>query len=104
MKTPFGKQPSGLRLERMQGSRRYRDGEFHNLHPVLPGLKGGSMPSIGDFLCSPSGRRVPTAPLATRDPRSAWNRAPETGLRVTWLGHSTLLVELDGVRILTDPV
>jgi L-ascorbate metabolism protein UlaG (beta-lactamase superfamily) len=104
MKTPFGKHASGLRLERMQGSRRYRDGEFHNLHPILPGLKGGSpMPSIGDFLCS-SGRRVPDAPLATLDPRPSWSRAPETGLRVTWLGHSTLLVELDGVCVLTDPV
>ena len=27
-----------------------------------------------------------------------------TGLRVTWLGHSTLLVEIDGVRVLIDPV
>mgnify|MGYP001597849797 CR=1 FL=1 len=104
MKTPFGKQPSGLRLERMQASARYRDGEFRNLHPILPGLKGGaSMPSIGDFICS-SGRRAPEAPLATLDPRPSWGKAPETGLRVTWLGHSTLLVELDGVRVLTDPV
>jgi len=104
MKTPFGKQASGLRLERMQGSRRYRDGEFRNLHPILPGLRGGApMPSIGDFICS-SGRRVPSAPLATLDPRPSWGHAPETGLRVTWLGHSTLLLELDGVRVLTDPV
>ena len=29
---------------------------------------------------------------------------PETGLRATWLGHSTVLVEVDGLRILTDPV
>src|SRR5258707_7095788 len=51
MKTPFGKSASGLRLERMQGSPRYRDGEFHNLHPILPGLKGvAAMPSLGDFL------------------------------------------------------
>jgi L-ascorbate metabolism protein UlaG (beta-lactamase superfamily) len=103
MKTAFGKYPSGLRLERMQGSPRYRDGEFHNLHPVLPGLKSGSMPSLGDFLCG-GGRRVPSAPLTVHDPRPDWSRAPETGLRVTWLGHSTLLVELDGVRVLTDPV
>jgi L-ascorbate metabolism protein UlaG (beta-lactamase superfamily) len=26
------------------------------------------------------------------------------GLRVTWLGHSTMLLELDGARVLTDPV
>src|SRR3954467_5571036 len=24
--------------------------------------------------------------------------------RITWLGHSTVLVELDGIRVLTDPV
>jgi len=104
MKTPFGKQPGGLRLERMQSSKRYVDGEFRNVHPILPGLRGGApMPSLADFLCG-GGRRAPDAPLPTRDPRATWARAPETGLRVTWLGHSTLLVELDGVRILTDPV
>src|SRR5207248_1254062 len=30
--------------------------------------------------------------------------APTSGLRLTWLGHSTVLVEIDGVRLLTDPV
>ena len=29
--------------------------------------------------------------------------APGLG-KVTWLGHSTVLIELDGVRLLTDPV
>jgi L-ascorbate metabolism protein UlaG (beta-lactamase superfamily) len=29
---------------------------------------------------------------------------PDGGLRVTWLGHSSLLIEIDGIRILTDPV
>jgi L-ascorbate metabolism protein UlaG (beta-lactamase superfamily) len=103
MKTPFGKHSSGLRLERMQASPRYKDGAFQNLHPLLPGLKDGAMPSIGDFLCS-GGRRVPDSPLPTLDPRASWGAPPESGLRVTWLGHSTLLVELDGVRVLTDPV
>jgi L-ascorbate metabolism protein UlaG (beta-lactamase superfamily) len=27
-----------------------------------------------------------------------------SGLRITWLGHSTLLLEVDGVTVLTDPV
>ena len=26
------------------------------------------------------------------------------GLRITWVGHSTVLIELDGVRLLTDPM
>ena len=29
---------------------------------------------------------------------------PESGLRVTWLGHSTSLIEIDGHRVLLDPV
>lgn len=87
----------------MQGCPRYRDGGFHNVHPILPGLKQGVMPGLSDFLCGGQ-RRVPAGPLPVRDPRAAWLARPETGLRVTWLGHSTLVVELDGVRVLTDPV
>jgi L-ascorbate metabolism protein UlaG (beta-lactamase superfamily) len=103
MRNPLGKLASGLRLERMQSSPRYRDGRFHNVHPVRPGLKSGVMPSLRDFLWG-GGRRVPSAPLPSTDPRPLWSRPPETGLRVTWLGHSTLLIEIDSVRVLTDPV
>ncbi len=35
---------------------------------------------------------------------SLFNVAPASGLRITWMGHSSLLIEIDGKRILTDPV
>ncbi len=35
---------------------------------------------------------------------SVYGVAPASGLRVTWMGHSTMLVEIDGVRVLIDPV
>jgi len=35
---------------------------------------------------------------------SIYTTAPESGLRVTWMGHSSLLVEIDGVRLLIDPM
>ena len=35
---------------------------------------------------------------------AAFGRAPESGLRVTWFGHSAMLVELDGVTVLMDPM
>ena len=38
------------------------------------------------------------------NPLDTWSRRPASGLRATWLGHSTLLLELDGARVLTDPV
>ena len=37
------------------------------------------------------------------DPR-IYATNPEAGLRVTWFGHSSMLVEIDGVRVLIDPV
>ena len=37
------------------------------------------------------------------DPR-AYEVDPESGLRVTWMGHSTSILEIDGVRLLIDPV
>ena len=33
-----------------------------------------------------------------------YQQPPASGLRITWIGHSSLLIEVDGVRILTDPV
>jgi L-ascorbate metabolism protein UlaG (beta-lactamase superfamily) len=33
-----------------------------------------------------------------------YNAPPESGLRITWVGHSSILIEIDGKRILTDPV
>jgi L-ascorbate metabolism protein UlaG (beta-lactamase superfamily) len=67
-------------------------------------LKDGTpMPSITDFLRG-GGRRTPLAPLPSVDPRERWVRPVETGLRATWLGHSTVLLEIDGLRVLTDPV
>jgi L-ascorbate metabolism protein UlaG (beta-lactamase superfamily) len=61
------------------------------------------MPSLGDFLCGPE-RSTPSRPLPSVSPLDTWRRTPETGLRVTWLGHSTTLLEIGGARILTDPV
>src|SRR6185369_5568629 len=49
-------------------------------------------------------RRVPLGPLPSLDPRASWARPPASGLRATWLGHSTVLIEIGGLRVLTDPV
>ena len=51
------------------------------------------------------GQRVPRrlfsfSPLT----RAAFDAPPPDGVRATWLGHSTVLVELEGKRFLCDPV
>ena len=105
----LGSRAAGARMERMRASPQWVEGEgggtFRNIAPIRAGLRepGAKMPSISDFLCGGT-RRVPDAPLPSVDPRATWQRSPGSGLRATWLGHSTVLIEIDGVRLLTDPV
>jgi len=104
MKT-FGSRANGLRLERMKASRLWAGNGFRNIHPPLPGLRDRAAPppSAREFLFE-RGRRVPTGSLPAVNPLESWRRKPSTGFRATWLGHSTVLLEMDGYRILTDPV
>ncbi len=101
----FGQRAQGERLERMRASPRWGDTGFRNVHPVLPGLRDASAPrpSLKDILVS-GGGRLPPGPLPSRDPRETWSRPAQSGLRATWLGHSTVLIEIDGHRVLIDPV
>jgi L-ascorbate metabolism protein UlaG (beta-lactamase superfamily) len=101
----LGKKSEGARLERIKASPLWDGERFHNIHPIIPGLRdpNASMPSLGEFLCGGE-RRVPSGPLPTMSPLDAWSRPPGSGLRATWLGHSTLLIEIAGIRVLTDPV
>jgi N-acyl-phosphatidylethanolamine-hydrolysing phospholipase D len=48
-----------------------------------------------------SERRVAALPLATPDLRAL--REKSRGATVTWIGHSTVLAQLDGVTFVTDP-
>ena len=88
----------------MKASPRWAGEGFRNLHPILPGLRDPNvpMPTLREFLCGGE-RRVPSRP-AFGEPVRGWRRRPQSGLRATWLGHSTVLIEIDGLRVLTDPV
>jgi L-ascorbate metabolism protein UlaG (beta-lactamase superfamily) len=101
----LGSRSEGARLERIQSSPLWAGERFRNVHPVMPGLRDPNaiMPTLRDFLFG-GGRRVPAGPLPAMNPLETWARRPGSGLRVTWLGHSTLLIEMDGLRVLTDPV
>jgi L-ascorbate metabolism protein UlaG (beta-lactamase superfamily) len=49
--------------------------------------------------------KVPREPLGPfRTDANVYATPPQSGLRVTWFGHSSMLLEIDGVRVLIDPV
>jgi L-ascorbate metabolism protein UlaG (beta-lactamase superfamily) len=100
----FGGKAAGARRERMRASPRWAGEGFRNVHPILPGLRENvPMPSWTEVFCGTE-RSYPRGPLPSVDPLAGWARPPSSGLRATWLGHSTVLVEIGGVRVLTDPV
>lgn len=103
----LGAVPAGLRRERMQGSPRFRDGTFHNTAPLRSPMEGqpaGKQMSIASEFFFGGKKRLPPGVIPVESPLPTWARPVETGLRATWLGHSTVLLEIDGFRVLTDPV
>lgn len=96
----IGYAPTGARLEAMQASPQWDDGVFENPQPLWNDPIG----MFTEFL-APQSHLVPEAaiPVETVE-ASRFETPPESGLRVTWLGHSTVLIEIDGHVVLTDPV
>jgi L-ascorbate metabolism protein UlaG (beta-lactamase superfamily) len=92
------------RSARVHASPNFRDGRFQNPVPTRL-LAGAGYLSVLRRQLFGTERRVPPGPLPVRF-LSAGDFAspPSPGVRVIWLGHSTLLIEIEGTRILTDPV
>ena len=94
---------TGRRLERVLASRQYRNGKFHNTSGVGAVMSGNTVGIMADFFFGTK-KRTPPSPLPVVKPLAKWATPPETGLRITWLGHSSFLLEIDGARILVDPM
>ncbi|MDY7227222.1 MBL fold metallo-hydrolase [Hyalangium rubrum] len=97
----MGGKAEGARRTRMERSPQWKEGHFENPQPLVNDF-WRSITGMSDAspYVSPVGQPVPTMPGG----RERFETPPATGLRVTWLGHSSVLLEIDGHRILTDPV
>lgn len=95
----MGRSATGARAERMRASPQFGDGVFLNPQPLWNDMWGGTV----GFLDA-SEHAEPKAPIPVAPDTAARLRTPPGELRVTWLGHSTTLIELAGKRVLTDPV
>ena len=61
----------------------------------------GALAALGEI--SPDASPHTAVPV-TRITRGHFDSLPPSGLRVTWLGHSTSLVEIDGARIIRGAI
>lgn len=92
-----------LRLERVRASKQFDGRTFRNPTGLGPGLQGNPLPLLGEYFFG-GNQRQPPGPLPMERPHEAWTKPVSSGLRTTWLGHSTVLLEVDGHRVLTNPV
>ncbi|MET7382643.1 MBL fold metallo-hydrolase [Streptomyces sp. NPDC005526] len=103
----FGADPGGERMARIRRSPHFADGVFKNPGGVARTRPSGSMRAFAKvyFDKDTRPRRAPSGTVPVHATTLAdLARPPATGLRLTWMGHSSVLAEIDGQRVLFDPV
>ncbi len=99
----FGQSPGGERLEEIKRAANYSEGKFQNVHNTPQLTEGyGYMKVIYEFFFKKRPRRIPvdSIPSIKTDLLSI----PKEKDFLVWFGHSSYLIQLDGKRILVDPV
>jgi L-ascorbate metabolism protein UlaG (beta-lactamase superfamily) len=102
---PFGGRLDGERLARARANPQFRDGVFAN---PLPPAAYGSIDLWNLFAGQVFGNevRVPPGPLpvVAVGPDAVKNLPATPGLRAFWIGHASVFVQIDALRLLIDPI
>jgi len=93
------------RQKRMQNSSQYKDGEFVNPIEVPIMTQGSTWKYIKKLLFTSRIDPKPAGELPVRAiQRNDWTEIDKEKLYFAWLGHSSVLIAVDGITILVDPV
>ncbi|MFH1321659.1 MAG: MBL fold metallo-hydrolase [Bacteroidota bacterium] len=99
----LGASAEGQRLATMRKSVNYLDGKFIN--PIETNMsmpKGQMLKTFWDFFKGHKSREPAGEIYTVPFDRSAFEQRKD--LTISWLGHSTILIRIDGKVIITDPV
>jgi L-ascorbate metabolism protein UlaG (beta-lactamase superfamily) len=99
----FGKAAGGERLQKMKSSPNYSNGQFQNEHHT-PSLKEGVsvLKVMRQFFFNKSKRSKPAAVLPSR--KTDLHALSANKNVLVWFGHSSYFMQVDGKKILVDPV
>lgn len=99
----FGRRPGRKALTRMEASPYYKNGQFQNLN-YTPQLTGNTslLKAMREFFFNKDKRNVPAEMLPSVKTDLFKLNAKEELL--VWFGHSSYFMQLDGKKILVDPV
>lgn len=97
----FGARPEGARKARIERSAQWRGDRLNN-----PDRMWSDTPLLSVLgLLKPVPASDPASPVPyVHDTARRLAQPPATGLRITWFGHSWSLIEIDGARVVIDPI
>jgi len=99
----FGKLPSGERLQRIKNSPNYKNGAFQNLSHTPDLTDGATYFSVSkDFFFGKHERRFPERLIPSV--KTNLHSIPKHENVLVWFGHSSYFMQIEGKRILVDPV
>ena len=97
-----GKKPQGERLARIINSDNFQKGIFQNVEetnmerPPFEGIKE---------MMKKNPDQKPSKPIITLPINvERYKNSPADEVLITWLGHSTVLIRINGITVITDPV
>ena len=90
--------------EAVMSATNQKNGVFENTEPTTVMRPGRYWSTIYQFLFQGDHDRVPTQPLPVVPATASFPGPASAAPRFLWLGHSSVLLELDGRRILIDPM
>ena len=99
----FGKLPTGERLQRIKASPNFKNGAFQNQSPTPSFTEGATYLSVlKKFIFEKKERAKPTDLIPSI--KTDLLHLDSTKDVLVWFGHSSYFMQVDGKRILVDPV
>lgn len=77
---------------------------FHNAPQVAITQQGAGLKMLREFARRHPGRAPQKQPGPFTSDQFLLHHPPADDVQVTWMGHSTVLLQIEGVNFLTDPV
>jgi len=89
---------------RFDSSPEYKEGKFNDMGTTLDMSFSDYVSTTWEFIFAKN-NRTPVSELPVKQvDLSHFNSQDSNQLNATWLGHSSLMINIDGFKILTDPV
>ena len=102
---PFGGSLQGDRAARAHASPQFRGGHFENVIPKTPMSNAVKWDLLKRQYSGTEMRTPPPGcPPVMRPAPEEFKDRPAPGLRAIWFGHASVYLEIDGTRVMTDPV